>query len=173
VRSRSILIAYALLLQVLPGGSSFPTWVAIMEKVFNGLYAFAVRGYLLLVLVGFMIYLTGLNDGLAKALVVVGVIIYIAGPYVIGFFAAMAGVQTLTIESATSTWLSLFGMADSEMVAMLLFLGDILFAICTLSGAILYFTPSSNDLKAKGHSLMVRALMLAPVLVFFNVSPWI
>jgi hypothetical protein len=85
----------------------------------------------------------------------------------------LAHVATPTIETATSGWLSIFGAFDSEMIAMIVFLGDILFSICLLSGVILYLTPSSSDLKLKGHSLMVRALMLAPVLVFFNVSPWI
>lgn len=144
-----------------------------MEKVLNGLYGFAVRGYLLLILVGFMLFMTGLNDGLAKALIIGGVVVYLGGPYLLGIFSRIAGVEAPTIESATSAWVSMFGMFDSEMVAMILFLGDILFSICLLSGVILYLTPSSNDLKAKGHSLITRALMLAPVLVFFNISPWI
>jgi len=144
-----------------------------MEKILSGLYGFAVRGYLLFVLLGFIIFMTGLNDGLAKALIASGIVLYIGGPYFISICARLANIENPTLETATSTWVSVFGMFDSEMVAVIVFLGDILFAICLLSGAILYLTPSSNDLRAKGHSLTVRALMLAPVLVFFNVSPWI
>lgn len=144
-----------------------------MEKVLNGLYGFAVRGYLLLILLGFIIFMTALNDGLAKALIASGVGIYIGGPYFISICARLANVENPTIETATSAWVNMFGMFDSEMVAVIVFLGDILFSICMLSGVILYLTPSSNDLKAKGHSLIVRSLMLAPVLIFFNVTPWI
>ncbi|MCK4740088.1 MAG: hypothetical protein KAT22_00970, partial [Candidatus Thorarchaeota archaeon] len=82
-------------------------------------------------------------------------------------------VAPITLESATYAWLSLIGMADTELFAIIVFLGDALMALCILIGAILYFTPTSNDLKKRGQSLIVRALILAPVLVFFHLSPWL
>ncbi len=169
----SILFLTIIPLQALPNGPNLPGWTDFIERVLSGMYGLAVRGYLLFILVGLILFMTGLNDGLSKALIVFGVIIYIGGPYLVSFFAGMARVEPPTIESATAAWLGLFGGAGSDMIAMMVFLGDILFSICLLTGVILYLTPSSNDLKAKGHSLMVRALMLAPALVFFNVSPWI
>jgi hypothetical protein len=135
--------------------------------------ALAIRGYLILVLVGFMVYVTGLSDGLGKGLVGFGVVIYVVGPLLLNFFAGVVGVETVTLEGATSAWLSLIGMTDAEIVGLLVLLGDMVAATCVLVGAILYFTPSANDLKSRGQSLMVRALMFAPVLAFFHIAPWI
>ncbi|MFX1367593.1 MAG: hypothetical protein ACFFAY_03240, partial [Promethearchaeota archaeon] len=68
---------------------------------------------------------------------------------------------------------SLIGMTDAEIVSLLVLLGDMLAATCVLVGAILYFTPSANDLKSRGQSLIVRAIMFAPILAFFHITPWL
>jgi hypothetical protein len=144
-----------------------------MTLVFNLGYAMAIRGYLLLVLVGLMIYVTGLSDTLSKVLVVTGVILYLAGPVLINYVASLAGVETLSTESALLVWLNTFGMTDGELIDVLVTIGGFVDSTCALAGAIMYFTPSSGDLKSRGQSLVVRALLFAPVLVFFYVSPWI
>jgi hypothetical protein len=64
-------------------------------------------------------------------------------------------------------------MTDAELISLLVWLGDAVTAICLLVGAILYFTPNANDMTAKGKSLLVRALMLAPILAFFHVAAWL
>jgi len=120
-----------------------------------------------------MIYMTGLGDGLSKALVIAGIALYLISPFILGILVDVAGVTPITVESATYAWLDLVGIADTELIAIIVFLGDMLMALCILIGAILYFTPTSNDLRKRGQSLMVRALILAPVLVFFHLSPWL
>ncbi len=117
--------------------------------------------------------MTGLSDGLSKTLVVIGIALYLLSPFILGILVEVAGVIPITLESATYAWISLVGIADNELIAILVFLGDALMALCILIGAILYFTPTSNDLTARGQSLIVRALILAPVLVFFHLSPWL
>ncbi|MFW9795135.1 MAG: hypothetical protein ACFFEE_12575, partial [Candidatus Thorarchaeota archaeon] len=73
----------------------------------------------------------------------------------------------------TAAWLRIVGMSDAELITILLWLGDAIACICLLAGAILYFTPSANDFTSRGRSLMVRALMFAPVLAFFHVAVWL
>jgi len=164
--------AYQVLQQPVFDGP-FTSWSDFISFVFNILLALSIRGYLILVLIGLMIYMTGLSDGLSKTLVIVGIALYLVSPFILGIFVEAAGVTPITLESATHAWLTLVGMADNELIAILVFLGDALMALCILIGAILYFTPTSNDLKARGQSLIVRALILAPVLVFFHLSPWL
>ncbi|KXH76020.1 MAG: hypothetical protein AM326_07985 [Candidatus Thorarchaeota archaeon SMTZ-45] len=132
------------------------TWFSTLGEILNALFALAIRGYLIFILIGMMIYATGLSDGLAKSLVAAGI-----------------GVETITLESATSAWLHLLGMTDAEIISILVWLGDAIVAICLLAGAILYFTPSANDMTGKGKSLIVRALLLAPILAFFHVAAWL
>lgn len=152
----------------------FPSWwFSVLETVLNAAYAIAIRGYLLIVLIGLMLYMTGMCDELGKILVVGGVGIYLVGPYLVSLFAAVAGIEPITLESATSAWLKVFAMSDSELIALIVTLAEVLAAICCLAGAIMYFVPSSNELRSRGQSLIVRALILAPVLVFFQASPWI
>ena len=95
------------------------------------------------------------------------------GPYVLDIFAGIIGTGPINLESATSAWLSLIGMTDADLVYLLVTIGDIIAAVCILSGAIMYFTPLSGDLKSRGQSLIVRALLFAPILAFFHVAPWI
>ncbi|NHI83502.1 MAG: hypothetical protein EAX81_04300 [Candidatus Thorarchaeota archaeon] len=153
---------------------TFPApFVDLLEMALNIMLAFIIRGYLIIVLVGFIVYVTGASDGLGKTLIAMGVVIYIIGPIILDLFASIVGLETVTIESATSTWLSFIGMTDTEVIGITVLIGDMIAAICFLAGAILYFTPLSNDLKSRGHSLIIRALMFAPVLAFFHIAPWI
>ena len=144
-----------------------------MTLILNGLYALAIRGYLILVILGLIVYATGLSDDLAKGLVAFGIGLYLFGPIIVNLFASSAAIGPVTPQSATLTWLDLFGMSDSEMIYLLVWIGDIVAATCCLAGAILYFTPSDKGLTERGKSLIVRALILAPILAFFHVAPFI
>ncbi len=148
-------------------------WTSMMTLILNGLYALAIRGYLVLVIIGLIVYATGLSDGLAKTLVAFGIGFYILGPIIINLFAHFSSVEPVTPQSATLYWLDLFGMSDTDMIYLFVWIGDIVAAMCCLIGAILYFTPTDNGLTARGKSLIVRALILAPVLAFFHVAPYI
>ena len=148
-------------------------WFDAIEIVLNLLYALAARGYLILILLGFMVYITGLSDGLSKTLVIMGIAMFFAGSQLIIMLTDSTGVGAISIESATATWLNVFGLADSELFAILRAFASAEVAICVLSGAILFFTPSSSDLKTRGHSLIVRGLMFAPILAFMYFVPWI
>jgi len=163
--------AYQVLQQPVFDGP-FTSWLDFISFVLNIMLALSIRGYLIFVLIGLMIYMTGLSDGLSKTLVIIGIALYLASPFILGALVEVAGVTPITLESATYAWLGLVGIADTELIAILVFLGDALMALCILVGAILYFTPASNDLKTRGQSLIVRALILAPVLVFFHLSLW-
>ena len=161
-----------LLLQV-PFDTGLPQWVETMGDVFKVLLALAIRGYLIFLLLGLMIYATGLNDGLSKALITMAVLLYFVAPFIIDIFAGYAGAEPITMENATRAWLETFGLTDSEFVNLLVTLGECVAAVCVLIGAILYFTPSSNEMKSRGQSLIVRSLILAPILVFFQLTPWL
>ena len=58
-----------ILLLQLPFDTGFPQWIETLGDVFKVLFALYIRGYLIFLLLGFMIYATGLNDGLSKALI--------------------------------------------------------------------------------------------------------
>jgi hypothetical protein len=161
-----------LLLQ-LPFDTGFPQWVETLGDVFKVLLALAIRGYLIFLLLGFMIYATTLNDSLSKALITIAILLYFVAPFLIELFAGFAGAEPITLENATRAWLETFGLTDGEFVNLLVTLGECVAAVCVLIGAILYFTPSSNELKARGQSLMVRSLILAPILIFFQIAPWL
>jgi len=165
---------YSILLMQEPFQFEFATeYLAALTTILNLFYAFAVNGYLILVLIGFIVFATGLSDGTAKGLVIFGVFLFFIGPLIANFFANMAGLGVLTIDSATTTFYGLFGMYESQVVALIVLIGDGVMAICILVGAILYFNPTSGDLKSRGHSLIVRGIMLAPVLAFMHVVPFL
>lgn len=155
------------------GTNQFPDYYSTIDTILNVLYALAVRGYLLLLLVGLIVFATGLCDGFAKMSVAIGILLYLIGPYVLSIFGNLAGVEQFTLEKATIAWLGIFGMTDVEMVHFLVWIGDIILGVCILAGVIMYFTPSSKDLKTRGHSLIVRSLILAPVLVYFHLTAWL
>jgi hypothetical protein len=148
-------------------------WFTIIGDILNVAYVLTIRGYLIFILIGLMIFATGLSDGLSKGLVAFGIILYFAGPFIVNLFAQFSGVEQITLESATIVWLRIIGMTDAELIAVLVWLGDAIASICLLAGAVLYFTPSAKDLESRGKSLMVRALMFAPVLAFFHVAAWL
>ncbi|MHA2377704.1 MAG: hypothetical protein ACXADS_00305 [Candidatus Thorarchaeota archaeon] len=152
---------------------SFPPLLEIADLILNLMLALVIRGYLVFVLVGFMIYVTGLSDGLAKYLIGTGVVLYIAGPTLLDYFVHIVGVEPLTLEGATLVWLDIIGMTDAEFIHVLITLGDIIVAVAILAGAILYFTPLAGDMKSKGQSLIVRAILLTPVLGFFHMTAWL
>ena len=157
----------------LPLPDTYLDWPDLMSDILNAFLAFTIRGYLVMILVGLMIYATGLSDGLAKGLVIGGIIIYFIGPFILDLASGIIGISPPTIEQATMSWLSIFGMPDAEIIAFIVTIGDLVIAVCVLIGAILYFTPSSPDLHARGQSLIVRGLILAPMLLFFHLAPWI
>jgi hypothetical protein len=161
-----------LIMQV-PFDTALPQWVDTMGDIFKVFLALAIRGYLIFLLLGFMIYATGLNDGLSKALITMAVFLYFVAPFIIDIFAGFSGAEPITMENATRAWLETFGLTDGEFVSLLVTLGECVAAVCVLTGAILYFTPSSNEHKARGQSLMVRSVILAPILVFFQLAPWL
>jgi hypothetical protein len=168
------MIGLVLLLLQSPFDLQMPeNWFSTISEILNVFFALAIRGYLIFLLVGMMIYATGLSDGLAKFLVGIGIVLYIGGPFIVNLFGQFSGVETITLESATTAWLHLVGMTDAELISLLVWLGDAVAAICLLVGAILYFTPNPSDMTGKGKSLMVRALMLAPILAFFHVAAWL
>jgi hypothetical protein len=155
-----------------PFDITFPDiWLSTLSQIFNALYAFAIRGYLLLILIGLILYVTGLSDGLSKGLVVFGIALYFVGPLIVNIFASFSSIDLVTMESATHAWLQLFSMTDGEIMYILVWVGEVTAGVCCLAGAILYFTPSTNDLKSRGQSLIVRSLILAPLLVFFHITP--
>lgn len=162
---------FFILLQLPFEDSPIQSWFQTVELILNVLYALSVRGYLILVLVGFIIYASGVSDGLSKVLVAFGVVLYFVGPIILDLFAGFTGVESMTLETATSAWLALFGLTDTALLAILVTTGGIVAAVCFLVGVILYFTPTSNDLKSRGYSLMVRASILVPILTFFHVTP--
>ena len=168
------MISLVLLLLQSPFDLQLPeNWFITINQILNVLFALAIRGYLIFVLVGMIIYATGLSDGLAKSLVILGVALYFGGPFIVNLFGQFSGIEIITLESATTAWLHLVGMTDAELVSLLVWMGDAVAAICVLVGAILYFTPNANDMTARGKSLIVRALMLAPILAFFHVAAWL
>lgn len=168
------MVSLVLLLLQSPFDMQIPeNWFSTISEIFNVLFALAIRGYLIFVLLGMMIYATSLSDGLAKSLVILGIALYFGGPFIVNLFGQFSGVETITLESATTAWLHLVGMTDADIVTLLVWMGDAVTAICLLVGSILYFTPSANDMTGKGKSLIVRALMLAPILAFFHVAAWL
>lgn len=168
------MVCLVLLLLQSPFDLQMPeNWFRTISEILNVLFALAIRGYLIFVLVGMMIYATGLSDGLAKSLVALGIALYFGGPFLVNLFGQFSGIEAITLESATTAWLQLVGMTDAEIISLLVWLGDAVAAICLLTGAILYFTPTANDMTGKGKSLIVRALLLAPVLAFFHVAAWL
>jgi hypothetical protein len=167
-----VFTSVAFMLLQYPFGAAFPEeWSAIMSQILNVLFALAIRGYLMFLLAGMIIYVTGLNDTLSKVFVGFGIVLYFGGPFIVNLLASFARINLVTMESATAAWLNLIGLTDAEIVYVLVWIGEVVAAVCCLAGAILYFTPSTKELKSRGQSLIVRSLLLAPILIFFHVTP--
>ncbi len=148
-------------------------WLSTITFLLNAFYAISIRGYLIFILIGFIVYATTYVDGLAKFLVVAGFFLYFAGPIIANVFAQLATVELVTFESATSVWIDSFGMSDADLIYTIVLIGNAVAAICCLTGAILYFTKAAGDLESQGKSLIIRSLILLAVLSFFYVAPYI
>jgi len=148
-------------------------WFDIMNWLLNLILALSTRGYLLLILVGLMVFVTGLSDGVSKHLIGFGIGFYFLGPYVVDAIAQYCEVTPATPEDASLVWYNTLGLTYLELVSLLVLFAEIIVAIAVLVGTILYFTPSSRDLKTKGHSLIIRGVVLASILTFIHVIPWI
>jgi len=148
-------------------------WLSTITFLLNAFYAISIRGYLIFILIGFIVYATTYVDGLAKFLVVAGFFLYFAGPIIANVFAQLATVELVTFESATSVWIDSFGMSDADLIYTIVLIGNAVAAICCLTGAIFYFTKAAVDLESQGKSLIIRSLILLAVLSFFYVAPYI
>jgi Na+/phosphate symporter len=148
-------------------------WFGIMNWLLNLILALSTRGYLLLILVGLMVFATGLSDSVSKHLIGFGVGFYFLGPYVVAAIAQYFDVTPATPEDASLVWYNMVGLSYLELVSLLVILAEIIVAIIVLVGVILYFTPSSRDLKTKGHSLVIRGIVLASILAFIHAIPWV
>lgn len=148
-------------------------WFSTVTLILNALYAIAIRGYLIFILIGFIIYTTTYVDGFAKTLVGIGFFLYFAGPILVNVFAQLSAVELVTFESATLVWLNSFGIPDADIIYTIVLIGNAVAAICCLTGAILYFTKAAGDLEAQGKSLIIRSLILFAILSFFYGAPYI
>jgi hypothetical protein len=148
-------------------------WLPTAEQVLTVFYGVAIRGYLILLLIGFIVYTTTYVDGLGKFMVAAAFFFYFGGPIVVNLIADVATVGPITFEAATQAWTNLIGMPDADFIFTVVWIGDLVGAICLLSGAILYFTKTANDLEAKGKSLIIRSFILFAVLSYFHVAPLI
>ena len=117
------MVSLVLLLLQSPFDLQMPeNWFNTIGLILNVLFALAIRGYLIFVLVGMIIYATGLSDGLAKSLVILGVALYFGGPLIVNLFGQFSGVEIITLESATTAWLQVVGMTDAEIGSLLVWL---------------------------------------------------
>ena len=148
-------------------------WLSTITFILNTFYAISIRGYLIFILIGFIIYATTYVDGLAKFLVGAGFFMYFAGPIIANVFAQLATVELVTLEGATSVWINFFGMSDADLIYTIMLAGDAVAAICCLTGAILYFTKAASDLESQGKSLIIRSLILLAILSYFYIAPYI
>ena len=148
-------------------------WLSTITFLLNAFYAISIRGYLIFILIGFIVYATTYVDGLAKFLVGAGFFLYFGGPILANVLAQIATVELVTFESATSVWLTSFGMSDADLIYTIVLIGNAVAAICCLTGAILYFTKAAGDLESQGKSMIIRSLILLAILSFFYVAPYI
>jgi len=164
----------SLLMAQFPFGLDLPDfWLPTMEQILTVLYALAIRGYLIFLLIGFIVYTTTYVDGLGKFMVGAGFFLYFAGPIIINSLAQIATLEPVSFENATMAWTNLVGMPDADIIYTMVWTGDLVGAICLLTGAILYFTKAAGDLENKGKSLIIRALILFAILSYFHLAPFI
>ncbi|MGY5880917.1 MAG: hypothetical protein RTV31_11740 [Candidatus Thorarchaeota archaeon] len=164
----------SLLMAQSPFGFAPPDfWLPTLEQILTVLYAVAIRGYLIFLLVGFIVYTTTYADGLGKFMVGAGVFLYFAGPIIINSVAQLATLEHVSLETATLAWINLVGMPDADIIWTMLWIGDLAGAICLLTGAILYFTKAAGDLETKGKSLIIRSLILFAILSYFHIAPFV
>ncbi len=148
-------------------------WLPTLEQILTVLYAVAIRGYLIFLLIGFIVYTTTYVDGLGKFMVGAGVFLFFGGPILINSLAQLATLEHVSLETATLAWTNLVGMPDADIIYTMLWIGDLVGAICLLTGAILYFTKAAGDLETKGKSLIIRSLILLAILSYFHIAPFV
>ncbi|MBE0525936.1 MAG: hypothetical protein IH631_03275 [Candidatus Thorarchaeota archaeon] len=148
-------------------------WLPTLETILTVLYAVAIRGYLIFLLIGFVIYTTTYGDGFGKFFVGAGFFLYFAGPLLVNLFAQLATIELVSFETATLAWTNLVGMPDADIIYTIVWIGDLVGAICLLTGAILYFTKAAGDLESKGKSLIIRSLILFAILSYFHFAPFV
>ena len=164
----------SLLMAQTPIGSELPDfWLPTLNNILTVLYALAIRGYLIFILVGFIVYTTTYADGVGKFMVGAGVFLYFAGPIIVNGLAQLATLELISMEAATLAWTNLVGMPDADIIFTIVWIGDLAGAICLLTGAILYFTKAAGDLETKGKSLIIRSLILFAVLSYFHLAPFV
>ena len=112
--------------------TGFDFWFSTLTLILNVFYALSIRGYLIFLLIGFIIYTTTYADGFGKFFVGLALFLFFAGPLVINVFAQLAAVEEVTFQSATTTWLGFFGMSDADMIFTIMWFGDAVGAICCL-----------------------------------------
>jgi hypothetical protein len=157
-----------------PFGFALPDfWLPTLEQILTVFYAVAIRGYLIFILAGFIIYATTYVDGLGKFMVAAGFFLYFAGPLIVNVFAHATTIDLVTFEGATLAWTNLIGMADADIIYTIVWIGDAVGAICCLTGAVLYFTKAAGDLESKGRTLIIRSLILFAILSYFHITPFI
>jgi hypothetical protein len=164
----------SLLMAQSPFGFELPDfWLPALEEILTVLYALAIRGFLIFILVGFIVYTTTYVDGLGKFLVAAGVFLYFGGPILVNLLAQIATLEIISFDAATIAWTNLVGMPDADIIYTIVWIGDLVGAICLLTGAILHFTKTASDLEAKGKSLIIRSLILFAVLSYFHIAPFV
>ena len=164
----------ALLMAQAPFGFQLPDfWLPTLETILTVFYGLAIRGYLIFLLIGFIIYTTTYGGGFGKFMVAAGFFLYFAGPLIVNVFAQFATLELVTFEAATLAWTNLVGMPDADIIYTIVWIGDLVGAICLLTGAILHFTKAANDLELKGKSLIIRSLILFAILSYFHFAPLI
>ncbi|RLI62572.1 MAG: hypothetical protein DRO93_00955 [Candidatus Thorarchaeota archaeon] len=131
-------------------------------------YILFSRWYFVLIVFGFMVYATTLNDSLAKTLVVFGVFSYILSPFLAEVMDTSVGIEAFLHE--TSFGAAVLAVSDIEVMSVLLAAAEAVGAICVLSGAVMYLTKPSRELEVRGRSLVVRALVLFVCLSFLSLT---
>ncbi len=152
----------------LPITDPFENWLHTMSGILNVAYAFSIRGYIMLIIIGMTLYVTGLNDLFSKFLVVGGTVISIIGPPLVLYIGSIARVEGITAENADMAWAFFLSFSDMEILRIIFILCSLVVSLCMLVGSILYFTPSSPELKTRGHSLIVRTFICVAVFLFLH-----
>ncbi|MBE0527364.1 MAG: hypothetical protein IH631_10505, partial [Candidatus Thorarchaeota archaeon] len=71
-------------------------WFPVLTQILNVFYALSIRGYLIFILIGFIVYATTYIDGFGKFMVAAGFFLYFVGPLVVNVFAYFATVELVT-----------------------------------------------------------------------------
>ncbi len=135
------------------------------------IYIFVVRLYFIFVVLGFIIYATTLHDSVAKILVSFGIIAFFIGPVFVGLLTE-SPMAVIMLADGDVMLMDLIGMTDGDLMFLMLAFGDLVAAICILTGLIMYFTQPSREMIDRGRTLIVRSLILLVVIGFFYTLPF-